>query len=251
MKDLMDDFHSAHSEQKVVDHMVKAVAEHLKDGELVYVGLNSFIPLLASFMARDLMKKKVRIAGVSESYDPPPITLSPSTGQPSTEAPVMTTVDIFDLAQRGRLDVMFFGPAQVDGELNVNISIIGDPSKPKVRLPGGAATAFLLPLAKRVFLWNVNHSRVLVPKVDFITGTARNSHNQVMLFTDLGCLSYDREERAWSLLHTFPWTNFSMIKDMTKIPILDRVEGQVVLTKEDQDFLDQLDPQGLRTILEK
>jgi glutaconate CoA-transferase subunit B len=144
-----------------VDYVVRAIAELLNDGELVYVGLNSGPAILGAFMARDLMKKDIDIVGVAEAFNPKSITLSPSTGDPFflEGSPVMITVDSFDLAQKGELDVMFLGPAQIDEETNVNLTAIGDYERPKVKLPGGAATAYLMPLVKKMILWNLKHSK--------------------------------------------------------------------------------------------
>ena len=66
--------------------------------------------------------------------------------------------EAFDLAQRGELDVMFLGAAQVDRNGNTNLSLIGDVERPKVQLPGGAASAFLMPITPKVVVWVTRHS---------------------------------------------------------------------------------------------
>jgi glutaconate CoA-transferase subunit B len=83
--------------------------------------------------------------------------------------------EAFDLAQRGELDVMFLGAAQVDCNGNTNLSLIGDVENPKVQLPGGAASAFLMPITPKVVVWVTRHSnRVFVEEVDFVTGQGYN-----------------------------------------------------------------------------
>ena len=181
-----------------VDYVIKAIALQIEDNELVYVGLNSIPALIGSFMARDLYGKKIKIIGVAEADNPKSVEVSPSTGNPFmvSETPVIITADAFDLAQKGKLDVMFLGPVQIDKETNVNLSVIGDYYNPKVRLTGGAATAFILPLVKKAILWNLKHSkRSLVERVDFITGTPKNAKNNVMIVTNIGVIKSERENQ--------------------------------------------------------
>jgi len=48
--------------------------------------------------------------------------------------------------------------------------VIGDYKRPKVRLPGGAGSAVLIPTAKRAIIWRTKHDRrTFVEKVDFVT----------------------------------------------------------------------------------
>jgi glutaconate CoA-transferase subunit B len=77
---------------------------------------------------------------------------------------------VFDLSMRGKLDVAFLGGIQFDVHGNVNASVIGDYHKPKVRLPGGAGSAVLIPTAKKAIIWRTKHDvRTFVEKVDFVT----------------------------------------------------------------------------------
>ncbi len=76
----------------------------------------------------------------------------------------------FDLAQAGRLDVFFLSGAQIDGRGNINLMGIGAYEKPKVRLPGGAGSAILAYVVKRLVLFKVAHEpRGLVHRVDILT----------------------------------------------------------------------------------
>jgi len=237
-----------------LDLMIKGMAELLEDNELVYIGLNSFLPLISSIMARDYYKKKVRIVGVAEAYNPKSIIITASSGDPSysENTPIFPTYEAFDLAQKGKLDVMFFGPAQIDKETNVNISIIGGSyEKPKVRLPGGAATAFLMPLVKKLILWNTKHSRrVLVNRVDFITGTAKFSKNKVFLVTNKCIMEYDRERRIWKLNSIF--SNSSIEEIIKEIEFEVEVNNPKIIniTEEEEKFIEKIDPYSLRTVLE-
>jgi len=236
-----------------IDYVIKAISLKLEDGEKVYVGLNSIPAVIAAFMARDLYNKKMRILGVAEADNPKRIEISPSTGSPFfiEESAVMTTVDSFDLAQKGLLDVMFLGPAQIDEETNVNLSVIGDYFKPKVRLPGGAATAYIMPLVKKVILWNLKHSKKsLVKKVDFVTGSAKFSTNKVIVVTNLGVLEYDRDNKIWNITELYPFSNVKEIQDNTEFDVKAENPQVIALDKKEEEFIKNMDPYELRLALE-
>ncbi|MGC9106514.1 MAG: CoA-transferase subunit beta [Thermoprotei archaeon] len=236
-----------------VDSAIKAIAQALEDGELVYIGLNSIPALIASFMARDFYGKKVRIIGVAEADNPAKVVVSASTGNPfmAESTPVLVTEDSFDLAQKGKLDVMFLGPVQVDEETNVNLSVIGDYYKPKVRLTGGAATAFILPLAKKAVLWNLKHStRSLVKRVDFVTGTARLSNNRVILVTNLAVMEYERGLRKWRLKAVHEGVTVDQVLNNTGFELVVNDNVQTVrLDEREREFIASMDPYNLRSAL--
>ncbi|BCU66963.1 hypothetical protein HS7_04000 [Sulfolobales archaeon HS-7] len=205
-----------------IDGIIFSMAEDIREGEVVYVGLNSIIPLLAAAMARDFLKKDIVIVGVAEALNPL-IEVTPSSGDPrlTESSPILPTIEAFDLVQKGKVDVMFLRPAQIDNDGNLNLTVIGNYAKPKVKLPGGAATAFISPLIKRLFLWTTNEQKTLVQRVDFITGTVRNSNNEVRVYTESRVLCFERPG----------WRQISSISSPSPAVT---------------NFLDSIDPQGLR-----
>ncbi|BFH73876.1 CoA-transferase [Sulfurisphaera javensis] len=237
----------------IIEHVAKGISLVVEDGEKIYIGLNSIPAIFGAFLARDLYKKKIKILGVAEADNPKSVTITPSTGDPfySEEAPIMITADSFDLFQKGLLDVMFLGPVQVDEETNVNLSVIGNYEKPRVRLTGGAATAYLMPLAKKVILWNLKHStKSLVKKVDFVTGTAKYSNNKVILVTNLGILNFDRNLKKWKVTHVYPWSKCEEIKKNTGFEVICDNVDIVKVSEEDLNFINKMDPYNLRSSLE-
>ncbi|HEU5432789.1 MAG TPA: CoA-transferase, partial [Thermomicrobiales bacterium] len=110
---------------------------------------------------------------IAGGVDPAPARLPASTVDPAllNGARAMTTLaDLFDLSARGRLDVAFLSGVQIDGAGRINMSVIGPFDQPKVRLPGGAGSAALMPSARRVILWRTRHDRrVFVENLDFVT----------------------------------------------------------------------------------
>jgi glutaconate CoA-transferase subunit B len=153
--------------------MAVAIARLLRDGETVFHGVASPLPMVAILLAQRLHAPNLVYLNISGSVDPRPAELPVSTVDPrllrGTRA-MVTLADLFDLSARGRLDTVFLSGVQIDSRGRVNMSVIGEFNRPKVRLPGGAGSAALMPTAKRTLLWRTKHDRrTFVDQVDFAT----------------------------------------------------------------------------------
>ena len=98
-------------------------------------------------------------------------------------------MEVFDLSMRGGLDVAFLSGVQFDNRGGVNASVIGDYQKPKVRLPGGAGSAVLIPTAKRAIIWRTKHdTRTFCDHLDFVTarGNVSDIVTPLCVFTMYG-----------------------------------------------------------------
>lgn len=237
---------------EIADRMIVDIANTLMDGEKVFIGLNSHIPLLASALAKVVHKKKLTIFSAADSHNPAveKIRLKQSTGDPAfaLTGTVLRLVDEFDLMQKGMIDTVFLGPIQVDAQTNFNISVIGSYEEPRIRFPGGALSASAAPLVKRLVLLNTKHSKkVLVEKVDFITATAKHSTNEVWLFTNLCTFTYNRAIAKWTLHTIHPWATIDQVRQNTDF---DFEVGEVKISKEpsseEKSLISLLDPQDLR-----
>jgi glutaconate CoA-transferase subunit B len=81
---------------------------------------------------------------------------------------VLGSADVLLLLQRGYVDVGFMGGAQIDQFGNLNSSVIGDPNKPKTRLPGTGGGNDIASLTNMIVAMK-HEKRRFVEKVDFIT----------------------------------------------------------------------------------
>jgi glutaconate CoA-transferase subunit B len=153
--------------------MAVALARLLRDGETVFHGVASPLPMVAILLARATHAPDLIYLNITGSIDPAPDSLPVSTVDPrllSGTRALVTLTDLFDLAARGRLDTAFLSGVQIDGRGRINMSVIGEFAHPKVRLPGGAGSAAILPSARRTILWRTKHDpRVFVEKLDFVT----------------------------------------------------------------------------------
>ncbi len=153
------------------------MARLLRNGESVFHGVASPLPMVAILLAKKLHAPDLVYLNITGSTDPVPAHLPRSTVDPALFAHTrsrVTLTDLFDLSARGKLDTAFLSGVQIDEHGNINMSLIpgdgGDVHRPKVRLPGGAGSAAIMPTAKRTILWRTKHdARTFVERVTFRT----------------------------------------------------------------------------------
>ena len=157
--------------------MAVALARLVRDGETVFVGVNSPLPLVAATLARRLHAPAATLITIAGGVNATPSRLSAATteaGLAAGSASIFDNADFYDLVARGGIDLAFLGAAQVDAAGHVNTSVVGPHERPTVRFPGGGGAAFILPLAGRTVVWRASHSRrVFVERVDFVTAAGR------------------------------------------------------------------------------
>ena len=236
------------------DHMVKCMAQLIEDGDVVYHGLTSPLPVLAMVLARRVYGRRFTWTSVIEHLEPrvEGVRLRPSTGDPWSEpgqVGILTTIDAFDLAAKGKLTTMFFGAAQVDEEGNTNLTVIGSYDRPRVKLPGGAATAYLFPLVPKIIVWARHERRVLRRRVDFVTGPGRlrvERGLRHLLCTNKALIEFTR--RGPVLRALLPGVTVEEVLENSEMRI--RVEGEPEriepLTGEEARAIEEADPEGVR-----
>jgi glutaconate CoA-transferase subunit B len=155
--------------------MAVTLARLVRDGEVACHGVNSILPSLALALARRLHAPRLRHVSIGGGLDGALPTLPRSSSGPGWLAGspvVLSNVDVYQLALRGRIDVMLLGCVQVDARGRVNSTVIGDFARPRVRLPGGGGAAVLFQVVRRVIVYRTRHDLAsLVPAVDFVTAT--------------------------------------------------------------------------------
>ena len=162
------------------NQMVVTLSHLIEDGDKVFHGVNSPLPMVAIFLAKKRHAPNCTLIEVAGSVNPKPRFMPNSTADPELchgAASLFYNPDTYDLFARGEMDLAFLGAAQLDKQGRANMSYIGDPFHPKVRLPGGGGGAVIMPQVKRTVIWRTVHDkRFLVPKVDFSTQSGNLSH---------------------------------------------------------------------------
>lgn len=184
-------------------------ARQLKDGMVVFAGVG--IPLLAATLAQRLHCPGLTIlfeGGVIGAFVEPG-KLPPSTNDQRCTVRanmVLGSAEVLLLLQRGYVDVGFMGGAQIDQYGNLNSSFIGDPKKPKTRLPGTGGGNDIASLTNMIVAMK-HEKRRFVENVDFITSpgwirgkdTRRQSGlpfgGMFRVVTELAIFGFDEERR--------------------------------------------------------
>ena len=229
----------------VATQMAVALARLLRDGETVFFGVASPLPMVAALLARRLHAPGLVILTLPGGVNPEPSALPISTVDPRllAGAPAMITLaDVFDLAARGRLDTAFLGGVQIDQQGRVNMSAIGDPKRPKVRLPGGAGSAALMPTARRTILWRTRHdSRTFVSALPFVTAAG----NVDRVVTPLCVLR--RLDGLLAVESVHPFSSPDAVRDATGFPVAVSPDtpSTPVPTEAELAALHEVDPTGV------
>ncbi len=233
-----------------------AMARLLHDGETVFHGVASPLPMIAILIAKRLHAPNLVYLSIVGGPDPLPAHLPESTVDPALlrgAQSIITLTDIFDMSARGDLDVAFLGGVQIDRRGQINMSVIGqrgaEPVEayrhPKVRLPGGAGSAAIMPTVKRTILWRTKHDRrTFVEKVPFVTAAG----NVDRVVTPLCVFVRRRGQLEVESIH--PYSTPDELRDATGWPL--DVDDKTPLTPppttEELAALEAIDPEAVRRI---
>lgn len=159
------------SEYTPSEMMTAVAARQLRDGEVVFVGIG--LPNLACNLARETHAPNLVLIYESGAVGAVPERLPVSIGDPALvtgSLMVCSMADVFQyFLQNGRIQVGLLGGAQIDRYGNINTTVVGDYSHPKVRLPGSGGAAEIAVHARRTVVISRLDRRVFPERVDFIT----------------------------------------------------------------------------------
>jgi glutaconate CoA-transferase subunit B len=233
----------------------------LDDRKVVFAGVG--MPLVAAVLAKTTHAPRLTIVLEGGIIGPEivPGELPISTNEMRcARAPMMLTdiTDIFLYAQRGFFDYGFLGTAQIDQYGNINTSIIGDPTAPKVRLPGTGGANDIISACQEVFVVTTHQRRRFVEQVDFVTspghlkgGTSRQEAGLLFggpsrVITELGLLGFDEESRRMTLQALQPGVTAEEVREHTgfDLPAAEPLERLSAPTDEELRLVRTLDPEG-------
>lgn len=164
----------ADAEVTVAEVMTVCLARRLRGTRTAMQGFASPLPTAAIRLARELYGEPTHLSAAGGMNPvPPELPVSTEDQRLTMGASAhFTSPEAFDLAARGKLDVMFVGSPQIDRYGNMNGSVAGAWDRPAVRFGGGGGAGSLLPLVNAVFGWRTEHSVRSFPEhVDFVTAT--------------------------------------------------------------------------------
>src|SRR5438067_11617272 len=151
--------------------MVAVASREIRDGDLVFVGMR--LPILAYAVARNSHAPTARgLFEVGLMRDQPASEFLGTMGDPPNVAGALWATrmsNVMALLAQGLVDLGFIGGAEVDRFGNLNTSYVGDPARPKVKLPGSGGGADIAILSRRWVTLMSHERRRLVERVSFVT----------------------------------------------------------------------------------
>lgn len=233
--------------RKIVDQMVVSLAREIQDGETVFHGVASPMPMVAILLAKAGHAPNATYLNITGGVNARPKQLTASTDGPNlleNSSCIFGLADIFDLSARGRLDLAFLSGVQIDQYGNLNCSVVGDFHVPKVRFPGGAGSAVILPTARRVVIWRTKHNtKSFIEQVDFISAQG----NVDVVVTPLCVFRKQANRLALDTVHSF-----SSLEEVLRNTGFAVAEHDVNMTPpptpDELKLLQEIDPDRVRDV---
>jgi len=228
--------------------VVSTMARRISNGDVVATGAASPLAILAIAVAKATHARALTYLSCIGAVDPQVSRLrgsSEDTAYLEGRCGTFTIPDLFDHARRGRIDVMFFGAAEVDATGCTNLTGTGSLPRPKVKFPGVAGAATLRRWVRRPVLVVGHQSRRnLVERVQ-IASTSDPSR-RTPLITDLGV--FELCPSGATLVARHPGAELEAIRERTGFafeaarPLAVTAEP----TREHLKAIHSLDPEGIR-----
>jgi glutaconate CoA-transferase, subunit B len=201
----------------LAEMMVVVAARALAGVRTVFVGVG--LPNRACNLARSTGAPELELIYESGVYGAQPARQPLSIGDPTLvtgATSVISMADLFGLyLQGGRVDVALLGGAQIDRHGNLNSTVIGSYSQPKVRLPGSGGACEIAINAHQVYIIMHLKKRAFVEHLDFLTTPGHlhgNSTTQLgipgkgpqLVITDKALFNFANADREMQLVSLYP-----------------------------------------------
>jgi len=236
-------------------------ARMLRDGDTVFVGVG--LPNLACNLARRTHAPNLVMIYEAGVIGAQPARLPLSIGDPTLVSGALSVCSMYDIfafyLQRGNVDVGFLGGAQIDRYGNINATVIGDYTHPKVRLPGSGGSQEIAAWANRCYVLTPHQKRRFPEKCDFRTSAGYLSgrsereaarlrgQGPVAVVTDIGFMEPDPTgELVLTALHPGKTAEEAKANTGWDLKIAASLRSTEPPSEEELRILRQeLDPQGI------
>ncbi len=210
---------------------VVALARTIRPAETVFHGFGSPCAQVAMHVARRThARDMLLVEGAMYAINPDPPFIPPTGNDASLSrgaAYSMRFEEFFDAAIRGDVDRMFLSGGQIDAAGNTNVTAIGPPGRPKVKLGGGGGGCNLSATIGQLTLWTTRHrsGHTLVEACDFITDIGHRTPlgtraelgftggGPQWLVTELGVFDFPGARAR--LVQLFPDVSLAEVRDAT------------------------------------
>jgi len=214
--------------------LICSASRLMEDGTTAFIGTG--IPMLAGALAQKMHAPNLvcifEFGGTGAILEDLPLAV----GERRTFHKAVAAsgiLDIVETAQRGFIEYGFLGGAQIDPFGNLNSTVIGDHSHPKVRLPGSGGGNDVGSHCWRTIAIMRHDRRRFVEKVDFITTPgylngpgAREAAGlppgtgPYRVVTNLAVMGYHPTNKQMTLLQTQPGVSIDQVVTNTGFELL-------------------------------
>jgi len=241
--------------------MAIAAGRFIKDGDVLFAGTG--VAMLAATVAKRIHAPHAHIffetGGIGPSLDELPMAVADPRVMAYADLNAGLVEAFSYVANRRLHTIAFLGAAQIDRYGNMNSTVIGDYSHPKVRFSGSGGACDAGSLASAFIVFMQHGTRKFVEKLDYFTtpgwldGGESRRHagyrrgGPLAVVTNLCVLRFREDTRAMYLAERFPGVSVEEIVENTGFEL--DVEGAGVTappTAEELHILrDDVDPQRL------
>lgn len=242
--------------------MIVNASRALQGSRVVFVGVG--LPNIACNLARRSHSPEIELVYESGVFGAHPARLPLSIGDPTLVSDATSVISMAELfmyyLQGGLVDTALLGGAQIDRFGNLNTTVIGDYTNPKVRLPGSGGACEIAINAKEVVMIMRLKRRAFVEKIDFLTspgflngGRQRYDlhlpgNGPRLVITDRALFTFDDVEKEMQLSEVAPGETVESIQQEVGWP-LQLAKGWVEMDPPTEEELrivrEELDPDGL------
>lgn len=242
--------------------MIVCAARALEGKQVVFVGVG--LPNIACNLARHSHSPQMELVYESGVFGARPARLPLSIGDPTLVSGATSVGSMADLfmyyLQGGLIDVALLGGAQIDRFGNLNTTVIGDYTNPKVRLPGSGGACEIAINARATFMIMRLQRRAFVERLDFLTSPGHRTgranaegkpfpgSGPQLVITDKALFDFANAEREMRLTALAPGYSVDQIQNEIGWDL--RVSDSLHEIKPPYDeelriVREELDPQGL------
>jgi len=214
--------------------MISVASRMLEDGKMVAVGTGA--PCAAAMLAQKIRSPNLMLLFEAGGFAPQLPTMPISVGDSRTTFRALMASSMNEAmmtTQRGLVDYVFLGGAQIDPYGNLNSTVIGSYESPKVRLPGSGGAVDLATGAWRTLVITLQDPRRFVEKLDFVTTagflTGKGAREAAGLppdtgpykiITNMAVLGFDEETRRMRIESVHPGVTVKEVEENTSFKLL-------------------------------
>jgi glutaconate CoA-transferase, subunit B len=242
--------------------MIVSASRALEGSSVVFVGVG--LPNIACNLARNSHSPQMELVYESGVFGAQPARLPLSIGDPTLVSGATSVTNMTDLfmyyLQGGLIDAALLGGAQIDRFGNLNTTVIGDYSRPKVRLPGSGGACEIAINAKKTFMIMPLKGRAFVETLNFHTSpghlSGKNARQALkipgqgpaLVITDRALFSFNNPQKEMMLIELAPGETGKSIQEdigwtLHISPNLKEIAPPTSLELE--IIRNQLDPKGI------